>query len=209
MQRFALLAVVALCAPFALGGMIITEWMYNGAGSGSTGEFVEFTNVSGAAIDMTGWSFDDDSRTPGTVDLSAFGLVAPGQSVILTDETAATFTSVWALSGVAVIGGNSANLGRNDEINLFDNTGALAARLTYGDQNYAGTPRTQLKSCNIPVADYGVDVVKTTWTLAAVGDSYGSWASTRGEVGSPGVAALPEPATLGALAVLGMLVRRR
>ncbi len=170
----------------ASGQVVITEWMYNGAGAGSTGEFVEFTNIGSTPVDMTGWSYDDDSRVPGTISLSAFGVVAPGQSVILTDEPAATFAAVWGLSGVAVIGGNTANLGRNDEINLYDADNSLVDRLTYGDENFPGTVRTQARSCNIPASDYGFTQVQVGWLLAVDGDAYGSKTSTRGEVGSPG-----------------------
>jgi predicted extracellular nuclease len=208
MTRLVVVLALFVVVPVAAADIVVSEWMYNGAGTGSVGEFIEFTNIGPAAVDMTGWSFDDDSRLPGTFSLSAFGVVPVGKSVILTDDTAAAFIAAWGLSGVSVIGANTANLGRNDEINLFDASNALVDRLTYGDQNYAGTIRTQLKSGNIPAADYGYDVVQTTWALAAVGDAFGSWASTRGEVGSPGVAPLPEPAAL-ALLTLGALLRRR
>jgi hypothetical protein len=186
MLRALALGLIVSLAPVASGEMVISEWMYNGSGTGNTGEFIEFTNIGYAAVDMTGWSFDDDSRIAGTVSLSAFGVVAPGQSVILTDETAATFAAIWGLSGVTIIGGSTTNLGRNDEINLFDASGILVDRLTYGDENYPGTVRTQTKSCNVPVTDYGYTVVQTTWVLAAEYDSFGSKVSTRGEVGSPG-----------------------
>jgi hypothetical protein len=203
----ALLAVSLVQA--AAGGIVISEWMYNGAGTSNTGEFVEFTNLGPAPVDMTGWSFDDDSQVAGTVSLSGFGVVLPGQSVILTDEPAATLATIWNLSGVTIIGGNTANLGRNDQINLFDAGSALVDVLSYGDQNYPGTPRTQLKSCNIPATDYGYVVPQTSWVLAAVADAYGSWASTRGEIGSPGVAPIPEPAALAALLLGGGLFGRR
>ncbi|MBN1513474.1 MAG: carbohydrate-binding domain-containing protein [Phycisphaerae bacterium] len=180
------LSVVVALVPVASGEMVITEWMYNGLGSGNTGEFVEFTNIGPDPVDMTGWSFDDDSRVPGTIGLSAFGVVAPGQSVVLTDETAADFAQIWGLSGVTIIGGNTANLGRNDEINLYDAGGILVDRLTYGDEDFPGTVRTQNKSCNIPATDYGYTEPQTSWVLAAAGDAYGSKASTRGEVASPG-----------------------
>src|SRR5262245_14731740 len=102
----------------------ITEWMYQGGHTGAEsseyGEFIEFTNMSDAAIDMTNWSFDDDSRAPGTVNFgSVFGVVQSGQSVILTDMTASAFRSIWNLdSSVKVYGNNGANLGRADEISL-------------------------------------------------------------------------------------------
>ena len=186
MIRALTLGLFLTIASTAFGDMVITEWMYNGAGTGDIGEYVEFTNTGPNPVNMAGWSFDDDSRTPGTISLSGFGIVLPGQSVILTDDTASNFATVWGLSGVTIIGGNTANLGRNDEINLYNAAGTLVDRLTYGDVNYPGTPRTQTKSCNIPAADYGYTVPQTSWVLASNGDGYGSTISARGEVGSPG-----------------------
>jgi predicted extracellular nuclease len=192
----------------ASGSMVISEWMYNGAGTGSIGEFVEFTNAGPDPVDMTGWSFDDNSQLAGTVSLSAFGVVAPGQSVILTDNAATAFAAVWGLSGISIVGGNTANLGRNDEINVFDAAGNLVDRLTYGDEDYPGTVRANKLSCNIPATDYGYTVSQTSWGLATTGDAYGSWASSLGEIGSPG--RVPEPATAILLAAAGLsMVRRR
>jgi hypothetical protein len=187
MPRALLIGSFILLVPVALGDMVITEWMYNGSGTGSLGEFVEFTNIGPDPMDMTGWSFDDDSRIPGTTSLSAFGVVAPGESVILTDETAADFAAIWGLTGVKIIGDNTVNLGRNDEINLYDAAGNLVDRLAYGDQTYPGTVRTNSRSCNIPATDYDFTVAQTTWVLASDGDSFGSWVSSRGEIGSPGL----------------------
>lgn len=205
MKRSVAIVLVAALVQAAFGSMQISEWMY----SGTSGEFIEFTNIGPAAVDMTGWSYDDDSQMPGTVDLSAFGVVAPGASVLLVDVTAADFATAWALSGVGIIGDNLANLGRNDQINLYDAGGNLVDQLAYGDQTYPGTVRTQNKSCNIPATDYGYTVVQTSWGLAAVGDVYGSWASTGGDIGSPGIAPIPEPAALTLLACGLLLARRR
>ena len=186
MLRTLAIGLLITLAPIASGQIVITEWMYNGAGDGSTGEYVEFTNVGTEPVDMTGWSYDDNSRVAGTIDLSGFGVVEPGQSVILTDETAVDFATVWGLDDVVIIGGNSANLGRNDEINLYDASDALVDRLTYGDEDFPGTVRTQARSCNIPASDYDYTEAQTTWVLASEGDGFGSIASTRGEIGSPG-----------------------
>jgi predicted extracellular nuclease len=189
-----LLFVVGINNSYA--AMRITEWMYNGLAAGSIGEFVELTNVGNAPVDMSGWSFDDDSRAPGTISLSAFGTAAPGESVVLTDNTAAAFAAAWGLdASVKIIGGNTANLSRNDEINIFDATNALVDRLTYGDQNFAGTIRTSGTS-GIPetVAALGVND-PTQWNLAAVGDSFASQLSSDGDVGNPGSFTIPEPAT--------------
>lgn len=197
-------AALGVFAALAQADVVITEWMYSGA----SGEFIEFTNVGAAPVDLTDWSYDDDSAVPGSVDLSPLGIVDPGESVILTEIDAATFIAEWGLAGVSVLGGNTNNLGRNDQINLFDDSGALADRLTYGDQTFAGSIRTQDTS-GIPSspAALGADDVYQ-WQFAATGDAYGSYTSASGDVGNPGVY-VPEPAAVILLLTGGLAIRRR
>ncbi len=206
-----LLAAVVLSAGLvnaASANVYITEWMYSGD------EFIEFTNLGAGAVDFTGWSYDDDSRTAGTVSLSSFGTVAAGESVILSESAAADFRAAWGLSAsVKVIGGNSVNLGRNDEINLYDEAGDLVDRLTYGDQSFVGTIRTQNAS-GIPasLAALGANSV-SQWQLSVAGDAAGSYLSTSGYIANPGVAPVPEPESfamlLAGLGLLGCIARRR
>lgn len=203
MVRMIVVVVIAFVAPVASANIEITEWLYSGA----NGEFIEFTNVGASAVDMTGWSFDDDSQIPGTVDLSAFGVLAPGESVVLTEAVAADFEMAWGLSGVSVIGELSANLGRNDQINLYDDSGVLMDQLSFGDETYAGTPRAKDTSCNIPAVDYGETVAQVDWSLATVGDAFGSYMSAGGDIASPG--RIPEPTSLALLIVGGLMIGRR
>ncbi len=182
MRHLIAIGVVMSLTLAASGDIVISEWMY----SGTNGEFIEFTNTGPASVDMSGWSFDDSSQIPGTVDLSAFGVVNSGESVILTEAVAADFATAWGLTGVDIIGELAANLGRDDQINLYDAGDTLIDQLAFGDETYPGTPRTQNASCNVPDTDYGDTVAQTDWTLATVGDSFGSWMSAGGDIASPG-----------------------
>jgi hypothetical protein len=169
--------------PFGDTGIRITEYMY----SGTDGEVLELTNTSSVSIDMTGWSLDDQSATPGVFDLSGAGIVAAGASVVVTDGDAANFSTTWSLVGVTVLGDNTvAKLGRNDAIHLFDATGVLKDRLIYGDEDFPGAPRTQNVSAWICSGGVGMDD-PTLWTVSELGDSQGSWFSAGGDVGSPGI----------------------
>lgn len=166
----------------ALAQMRIGEFMY----SGGSGEFIEFTNTGSTPIDMGGWSFDDDSRVAGTVPLAAFGMVQPGESVVLTEVTDSAFRTAWNLCAAAkVIGNNAAGLGRADEINLYNAAGSLVDRLTFGDQVYAGSIRTQNVSGWVGASGLGANTI-ASWQLSTPGDGQASIASAQGDIGSPG-----------------------
>ncbi len=206
-MKFASAVTVAAAlsaAACAQGQIRITEWTYQGA----SGEWIEFTNVGNTAITMTGWSFDDDTRTPGSVDLSAFGTVAAGESVILTDVTAAAFRAAWNLgANVKVIGGNTNNLGRADEINIYDGSSNLIDRLTYGDQTVGGV-RTLNLTANITLSNLGLNLAAQA-PGSFVGDAFGSYKSTGNDVGNPGLyLPIPAPGSL-ALVGVGVLVAGR
>jgi len=173
---------VAALSTSAVGQIRITEWMYSGT------EFVEFTNVGGAPVDMTGWSYSDEDDVPGTVDLSAFGTVQPGDSVVLCEDPASDFIDAWNLSGVTVIGMNLDNLNRNDAIYLYDGDDQPVDSLDFGDQEFPGSIRTNSES-GWPCHQFlGLDDVYG-WNLSAVGDEQGSYESVfpaAGFIGSPG-----------------------
>lgn len=172
-------------------GVYITEWMYKGNG----GEFIEFTNLSDSAVNFAGWSYDDDSRIVGAFSLSAFGVVAAGESVIITEDSASKFRADWNLdASVKVIGGYTNNLGNGDEINLFNALGTLADRLTYGTNprtdGTSGTPAS--------LTALGLNDV-SQWIFSSIGDRDGAYLSANIDLGSPGkfnagVSEVPVPA---------------
>lgn len=213
-----LASTLALAAP-ALAQVQITEWMY----TGNSAEYVEFTNLGPVAVDFSGWVYDDDSRfsavASGAFSLSAFGLVQPGESVLITEDSVANFRANWQLpASVQVLGGYTNNLGRADEINLFNAGGTLVDRLTYGDAVLPGTIRTQTAG-GTPASLAALDAFSVQpgqWVLSATGDAYGSTMALSGDVGNPGrflLAPVPEPETyallLAGLGLVGALARRR
>ena len=207
MRHLITFSLVVFLAQAASGSVVISEWMYSGA----NGEFIEFTNIGPDPVDMTNWSYSDTDATPGDLLFgTVFGVVQPWESVILTEAPASDFRTAWGLSeSVKIFGSNTnSNLGRNDMINLYDAAGVRIDTLSYGDQTYPGTPRTQNRSCNIPATDYGYEVAQTTWILASDGDEYGSWMSTGYDKGSPGLV-VPEPAGMLLLAAALLMIRRK
>jgi hypothetical protein len=213
----------ALGAGSASAQVRITEWMYNptsdtpGFETGS--EFVEFTNLGPAPVDFTGWSFDDVSRTPGSFSLSGFGTVAVGESVIMSELSASVFRTLWNLpASVKVVGGNTNNLGRGDEINLYNASNVLIDRLTYDDRD--GGPRT-VGTSGRPGSFAALGANNDgLWVFSGVGDVENSFRANggQGDLASPGFTSfattvIPVPGAallmLGGLGVLGFAGRRK
>lgn len=161
----------------------ISEYMYNGEGD----EFIEFTNIGSLPADLTGWSYDDDSNLPGVQPLSAYGTIAAGEVVVLTESTESTFRSEWGVpASVKVIGNLTANLGQNDRINLFAPNGYQVDRLDFGPTKVPGSYKTQYFSAWAPSDAIGKDQI-LLWSASIAGDIQGTVASANGDLGNPGV----------------------
>ncbi len=167
--------------------VLITEYMYTGGGP----EFIEITNIGAHARDLAGWSIDDNHRQPLAFPIGGLGVLGPGESAVITEGAAAAFRISWQLGAsikiigeLGVMAGN--NLGRSDEINLYDEQGVLVDRLTYGDEVIAGSIRARNASGWCTTAALGADSI-LGWRLSVPGDVQGTWTSGQGDRGSPGV----------------------
>ncbi|MBD2755226.1 putative Ig domain-containing protein [Spirosoma validum] len=187
-KKFLLAMLLLGCTLPLFAQMRITEYMYSSNNTSGTGpgEFVELTNVGNTAINLTGWSFDDSDRAPGSFPISSFGVVQPSESVIITDATASVFRAFWSLpNSVKVLGGNNQNLARSDELNIFNGSNTLVDRLTYNDQGIPGSIRTQFRSGWATPGNLGTNMI-ASWVLSSVGDAQNSSMATTGDIGNPG-----------------------
>lgn len=213
---------ITVIAGLALAGAAsadirITEWAYQAG----VGEFIEFTNLGAAPIDLTGWRFDDDSADFAQgFDLSGFGIVQPGESVVLTETTEAAFRADWQLpASIKIVGGYTNNLGRADQINIFDSNANLIDRLTYGD-NTIGGPRTQNRS-GVPTSllAVGADNVLLwgfadevpgggPFDLSGIAGANGYLVSQSFDTGNPGYF-IPAPGVVSLVGLAGLAAARR
>ncbi len=208
---FKIFAVAAALAAAAVPAMTsaavyITEYQYKGTSTGI--EFFELTNTGDTAIDITGWVFKDESSSTVAIG-NYFGSLAAHESVIVSEESAAAFRSYWGLAPtVRVYGNNGVNLGKNDQINIYNSSTTSTANLMDKISDVGETAGT---SCNRGYNATTGAITSTSCILSTTGDVYGSHRAggvSSHDLGNPGsfpvvqTAAVPEPATW-ALMILG------
>ena len=135
-------------------------------------------NRRSAPIDLTGWSFRDDQVNLPGFSLSAAGILQPGDSVVITDNVDANFRTAWNLAAnvkvigqLGAVGVGGQNLGRSDQINIYDFSDTLIDRLTYGDQTIIGSICTQNISGQAPCSALGQNTI-AAWVFSSAGDVY-------------------------------------
>lgn len=197
--------------PVALHAQVaITE--VHSTGSGNTtyaADWFEVKNIGGLTLDLTGWKVDDDSASFASgLSLRGVTSLLPGQVAVFLNSDAAgnndtangdAFKAAWFGSGVPVdftigfYGGSGIGLSSNgDAVNLFNSDGTLQAGVTFGTAT-AGVTFDNTAGLSGAISQ-----------LSAVGVNGAFNSLTGSEVGSPGIAVVPEPTTL-ALTGLGAL----
>jgi len=218
---FGLVTLAAsLAALPAQAALVITEVAPQttaGTAASINGDWWELTNTGGTAIDLAGYQWaDTEDQLPGT-DSNFFPsyLIAPGQSVIILEELAASkaaWRTNWGIGASVQIfaqdemvddstpdGDTFSGLGSsNDGVFLYDPAGTLLDSYLY---------LSNTRGVSFERSGDGVDL-----GLSVVGEN-GAVRALNLDIGSPGVAVVPVPAAAwlfgSAFLALGGLRRTR
>lgn len=207
-----------LAATPAAAQLRITEVMGQAAaGTASTlnGDWWELTNFGSSPVNLLGYQWgDSEDALPGS-DSNFFPsfTLNPGQSLIILEEDAYskdTWRTMWGISAsVAILteddmvddatpeGDLFSGLSTSgDTVNFYSPAGTLLDTYTFG-----AVIRGVTFEINSDGADLGLSVV----------GEYGAVLASNGDIGSPGIAVVPEPTalSLGAMGLLALLFRRR
>jgi len=224
------LAVLGMAAATSHASIIITEAMANSThpGGAGNGDWFEIFNAGAAPVDLTGWSWDDDSATAGTHSFPGITLGIGGIALIVDEGDAnisgwavdtwgftldggysgpgvRTSTGVYVLSS-DVMGGFSGLAAGGEAMYIFDQINAQVDTFNTGSQS---SPNAGFSFARDNTgADLGRSIAGENGAFLAVGNGGGGPGS---DVASPGMV-VPEPSTftLFALSCLaGLYARRR
>ena len=180
--------------------LMISEIMANSTnGAGSlNGDWFELYNNGATAIDMTGYSWDDDSAIAGTCNFGTLTTLQPGGAVLVVDENAtgiSTWISSWSSASLATVI-DSTQLSASfvglaasgDTLNIFDAGSNLVASATFGTSTKGHTFAWDALGSSLGISETGI---------------YQAYAQGGGglDVSSAGLVAVPEPTSIALFAV--------
>lgn len=191
-----------LVAP-AGGKLFITEIMSKSdhTDTAANGDWWELTNTGSSAVDLTGYSWDDEDNNPGTVVFETV-IINADESIIILDESSSnspTWKSAWGLGSEVNVYDRSdltndlPGLGNGDTVYLYDADDNLVALATYAGHTDGFTNNWDTAGSFLGLSVNGVA---------------GAYTSSGGDVGSPGFA-VPEPGTTVLLALGGLALRKK
>jgi hypothetical protein len=187
----------------------ITEVMSSSshANTSVNGDWWELYNSGASAIDLTGYSWDDNTVTPGSADFNGL-TIGPGQAIVIVQENIGaeqTWKDLWGISGITVL-----NLGNTefqnfssggDEVHLYNPSSIEIASVSFGAATSGYSFEWDSAGNSL-----GLSVLGENGAFQATLDAGGG-----PDIASPGVVSvIPEPSAFTLLALGGLvLIGRR
>jgi hypothetical protein len=186
--------------------LVITEAMSSSShtATAADGDWWELYNSGSSAVDLTGYSWDDNTATAGSASFGSLTSIGADQAIIICQETKgaeAAWETLWGISGVTVINlGNKEfqNLGSSgDEVHVYNASSVEVASVSFG------TATTGHSFEWDSAGNYlGISVLGENGAFQATADAGGG-----PDIASPGVVvtAVPEPGMSSLLLLGGFL----
>ena len=198
------------------GDVVITEIMYNAASSESTTktQYIEIFNNSGASIDLSNWTIDDeDADGPNTIPSGT--TITAGELLVIVGSSQADFTGAWGTpasqmislldDGQIMFNLSNSPSGTSEIIQLRDNSSNLIDEVNYDDaSSWPSNDGASSIYLNVQV-DVTSNDDGANWRLSTPGTGGAITASASGvwdsgaDVGSPGGGYTPTALTLTSL----------
>jgi len=146
--------------------IVINEINYNSASDFDSEDWIELYNRSGSAIDISGWVFMDENRTPSYVMTPGTILQGDGYLVIARDLTMfqTKYPDVVNVTGSM----NSGLNGGGEIIFLYNSEGKLVDSLTY-DDNLPWPVEADGNGSSLELKNPALDNSKATYWSASIG----------------------------------------
>lgn len=131
---------LATAATTAAQGVVISEILYNPAGSDTGREWVEIYNAGSTPVVIGGWTIEDEDSVAPSSPIAAAATLAAGEAAILTSDvfTVANFQAAWGTGfQVFTVGGfpslsNNPGVG-NEIITIRDALGNIVDEVDYDE----------------------------------------------------------------------------
>jgi hypothetical protein len=233
MKRYVTGLALAACAFTALpakAALVISEALANEVGSDTAGEFIEIYNTGTTAIDLTNYKIGDEETSGGTGTGEVMHLFPAGASigprqVQVIAASATRFFTVYGFLPTYELSSTDATVPDLGVYSAWDPDGGIAAMANTNDHALILDPSDSVVDAvnwgNNTFLNPGIDIT----TAPSDGQSFersnvyidtntrndwqfGPTSTVAAQRSTPGVARVPEPATLGMAVVAGLLFVR-